>query len=232
MSDCQHFELAIDRRLHAASALAPDEAAALEAHLATCDACRAYEASARDLERGLQTRADESRETVDWDRIERGVRANLRARFRKLVAGVLIGALVVAISTWGFAVPGEELDVILGVGTLVAAVVLGRAVFVVREVRAVAGLARGGELIARHRAMLAKQVRTIRRFRWIALVVTLACVALAVRGGEPRHVIVHAILACIVAGTWLHTLLVGYPRLRRELAEIGEIGEIGAEGPR
>lgn len=219
MSDCQRFEIAIDQRLR--DALADDEASALEAHCATCEGCRAYEASARRMELGLHTLASDARDAIDWDRMEESIRTALRARMRKLVAGVVIGAVAVALSTWGFAPAGEAALFALEVGALVASIVLVRALLTLREVRRVSSLARGSELISRHRAMLEKQVRTIRQFRWLALAVAVWCIWNAARSVDVRHVVVHAALACIVVGSWLHTLLVSYPRLRRELAELG-----------
>ena len=109
---------------------------------------------------------------------------------------------------------------------VVGAIVLARALFVVREVRSVSRLGRGDELIARHRAMLAKHVQSIRRLRWVALAVFLTTVALAIRSHEAREAITYVGLGCIVLGTWLHTLLFVEPRMRRELAELGP------EGPR
>lgn len=224
MPDCQRFEIAIDQRLH--GALGEDEASALEAHCATCEGCRAYEDSARSTDLVLHSLAGEARVTVDWDRIDRAIRMELRARTRKLAAGVVIGVVAVALATSGFAPPGEGVLFAIEVGALVGAIVLARVLVVMREVRSVSGLARGDELIARHRAMVEKQVRSIRRFRWIALAVVVWCIFNAAHSIEVRHVIVHAGLACIVLGSWLHTLLVRYPRLRRQLVELGP------EGPR
>lgn len=224
MVDCERFEIAIDQRLR--GALARDEASKLETHCATCEACRAYEASARGMQLGLHSLAGEARQAVSWDRIERGIRTSLRDRMRKLAFGIVIGVVAVALATWGFAPPGEAPLFALEVGVLVGAIVALRVLFVVREVRAVSRLARGDELLARHHAMLEKQIRGIRQYRWLALVVIVWCIANAARSVEVRHVVVHAALACIALVPWLHTLLVTYPRARREL------NEFVREGPR
>jgi len=218
MSDCQHFEIAIDQRLR--DALTRDEESALVAHCATCEGCRAYDAAARTMQLGLRSLASKAREAVDWDHIERGIRGRLRARMLKLLVGVGIGVVAVALATWGFAPPGEGARFALEIGVLVGAIVLVRGLFVVREVRQVSRLGRGDELIARHRAMLENQVRTIRRLRWVALAVVVWCIFNAVTSVEARHVVTHAGLTCIVLGSWLYTLLVADPRHRRELEEL------------
>jgi anti-sigma factor RsiW len=224
MPDCEHFEIAVDRRLR--GALSKDEENELEAHCANCASCRAYAETARAMQVGLHSLADDARSNVDWDHVERSIEQRLRARMHKLYAGVATGAFAVALGTWGFAPPGEAAVLGLKMGAIVGAVVLARVLFVIREVRSVSRLGRGDELIARHRAMLTKQVRSIRQLRWVALAVFLWTVILAARSVETRYAITYAGLGCIVLGTWLHTLLVVEPRLRRELAELHH------EGPR
>lgn len=219
MSDCERFEIAIDQRHR--GALADDDVRALDAHLATCASCRAYEESVRSMQVGLDALAVEARRAVDWARIERGIHDAVRTRMRKLAFGVAIGIAAVALSTWGFAPPGERAAFAAEVGALVGAIVLFQGLRAVREARGVLGVARGDELIARHRAMLEKQVRVIRIFRFIALAVVVWLAVSAIRAAEARHVVVYSALACIVVGTWVHTLLVGYPRLLRQLAELG-----------
>ncbi|HEX7600587.1 MAG TPA: hypothetical protein VF316_03235 [Polyangiaceae bacterium] len=222
MPDCQRFEIAVDQRLR--GALEEDEASALDAHCATCEGCRGYEEAARSMQLGLHALASDAREAVDWDRVERGIRKRMRARLHQLVLAGVLGAAAVTLSTWGFAPRGAVAQFAAEMTAIVGAVVLVRVVFVAREVRQISRLARGDELLARHRAMLDKQLRTLRRFRWIALAVVAWSLFNAERSVEMRHAIVHVGLACIVAISWLHALLVTYPRVRRELAELDPKG--------
>jgi len=222
MPDCSHFELAVDRRL--GKALPGAEASALDAHLATCASCAAYEADAQSLQRGLRSRAEGARDAVDWGRIERSIRQRLLARMQKLGVGIGLGILAVALTAWGLAPAGEHESHPFLIAVLVGAIVLARVLFVVREVQQVARLERGEELLAQHRRMLERQVRSIRRFRWVAGLVVIGLFLSAARSLTLPHLVAHAGLVCIVAGTWLHTLLVTYPRLGRELRELAPEG--------
>ncbi len=216
MSSCDAFEAAIEQRLH--GELPEDGARVLADHLVGCASCRAYEANARALDAGLADRAREAHAAVDWTRIEAGIRRRLRARLWKLAVGVAIGVFAVVLATWGFGAPGGTFGV--EVGALVSAIVLTRVVVVVREVRSVSSLAAGDELLARHAELLAKQVRSIRRLRWVALAVVAVLAVLAVWATERRQTVTYVTLACVVAATWAHALLVTYPQARRELAEL------------
>ena len=222
MSDCSRYELAIDRRL--GNALPDAEARALTAHLATCEACTAYEQDARSLQGDLRSRASDARDAVDWGRVERSIRQRLLARMQKLGVGIGLGILAVALTAWGLAPAGDHESHPFLIAVVVGAIVLARVLFVVREVQQVARLERGEELLAQHRRMLERQVRSIRRFRWVAGAVVIGLVLSALRTLTLPHLVAHAGLVCIVAGTWLHTLLVTYPRLGRELRELAPEG--------
>ena len=219
MTSGEHPEIDIDRRL--GGDLSEAESAALDAHLAICARCRGYEKAAREMMLDLRAASNEVSETIDWDRLEKSIERQRGARITRLAAGAGLGVIAVALSTWGFAPPGEAWLYVTGIGALVAALVGSQALLVLREHRDVARLARGDELLAGQRSLLIRRIRTIRRFRWVALAVVLWCLWSAAQWREGRPVVVYLGLAAIVALSWLHTLVFAYPRLRSELAELG-----------
>jgi anti-sigma factor RsiW len=87
MGGHDQFEIGIERRLHGDSS--PQESAALDAHLAGCEACRVFEATARRTEDAMQQRAAAVLEGYDWNRIEARVRS-MRARVRNRPLRILI----------------------------------------------------------------------------------------------------------------------------------------------
>src|SRR5512138_1511470 len=95
MPTCEEHEIAIEKRRH--GALAAADTAALDAHLASCAACRAFEATSRRTEDAMAAMASEALGEVDWARVERGVRssmARLVTAFAVMVSMVLgLGAL-------------------------------------------------------------------------------------------------------------------------------------------
>lgn len=218
---CAEHEIAIDKRLH--GVLSGDEARDLDAHLATCAGCRAYDASARGTQGDLALAAREVRAQVDWAAVERTVHATLRARRRKLAFAASLGVVAAFVATWGLSPPGHVLVFGLGVTVLVAAIVATRVVVVLREVRGIARLAAGDELLARHRAMLASRIVKLARLRWVAGGVALWCLGSAALAGEPRAAVTYVVLAAVVAAPWLHTLVLELPRLRRELADLDRV---------
>ena len=72
--------------------------------------------------------------------------------------------------------------------------------------------------------MLERRVRSIRRFRGVALAVVVAIGLAAARSLAAPHLTAHAALALVVGSTWLRTVLVTYPRLLRELHELRREG--------
>ena len=90
MAGCEEFQVDIERRLH--GALGEAGRAPLAEHLAGCERCRAYEASARGAEASMEAGAREAVAQVDWDRVERGIRGGVAASVRMLAAAVLATA--------------------------------------------------------------------------------------------------------------------------------------------
>jgi len=219
MSSCDPFEMAIEQEL--SGELPEDQREPLRAHLAICADCREYERSARAQREIIGARADSISKEVDWARLELGVHGSVRREKLSLVFGVAAGVSAALVSAWGFS---NELVSPLTTGLLAAGeislVLLARAYFVFRRARAVAKLAGSGELLAYHRAYLAKRLRHIRALRWIALAVALTTVILTVSASTLRTKVAYALLGGLVAGVWLYTLLVRVPRLRRELRDV------------
>ena len=88
---CEPFQIAVERGLH--GALPDREREALARHLAGCEACRAYEAAAREAEEAMAANAEEALRGVDWRRVERGIREGVRSAMRGLVAVLALLAL-------------------------------------------------------------------------------------------------------------------------------------------
>lgn len=89
MPSCDEYEIAIEMRLH--GALDADACAALDAHLSTCQRCRAFEASARNSEAIMREAAQAAMETVDWGVVDRAI---VGWRWRTLALGFAVVALV------------------------------------------------------------------------------------------------------------------------------------------
>jgi hypothetical protein len=139
---------------------------------------------------------------------------------RNLIVGVGIGVVAGGLATWGMGEPGERAALAVEIAIIIGVAVAVRAFFVARELRRIEGLGRGGALLAGHRAMLARDVRAVRRFRWLALATVLWSFGHAFVEDHARAAFVDVAIGLMIVGLWARTLLVTYPRIVRELADL------------
>jgi len=66
--DCEEFEIHIERRAH--GALDAEQAPVLEAHLASCERCRAFDRLVRQVGTELRLRAEDAAKEVPWPAVE------------------------------------------------------------------------------------------------------------------------------------------------------------------
>src|SRR5450755_136448 len=72
MNGCEGFEIAIEMRLHGAADA--DASARLDAHLATCAACREFERNTKHMEESMKSDTENLVRQVDWTRLRVRVR--------------------------------------------------------------------------------------------------------------------------------------------------------------
>lgn len=220
MDGCERFEIAIEQELRGGL----DEAAraALEDHLAQCEACRAWQARARGMERAMGTAASGALQQVDWARVEDGMRRSVRRRL--IAAGFwgVLGALFVPLYLWNLAQGSpakDSLPVSLVGGGLVAAF----AAWALLRARRDARLA-SEELLAAWRRQVTAGIRTLRVARVFLAGVGVWNLVLAFGFADARlrtAALMAGGLALFVAG-WAH--LVKLPSLLREQAELDRAG--------
>jgi anti-sigma factor RsiW len=219
MSTCHLFEIAIDQRI--AGVLDEAEAQSLEAHVLTCQGCRAYEESARGQQRLLGARVENIAEEVDWARIERGIRRNKKRGVIGLVVGVLLGAILIPVASIGLATPTMSGLALAAFPTLeIAVVILLRAIFLARETRKIARLEKNEDMLAYYIADLRQRARRVRRLRWVALVVLGGVVICAVTASDSQRQLTYAFLGFVLVSVWGYVLLVRHPRVLRELEDL------------
>jgi anti-sigma factor RsiW len=215
MTGCDHFETETEKRRQ--GALGEAESRALEAHLSTCERCRAYEAMARRTEAVMRAEADEGLRGVDWGRVEEAIRGWRRRSTIVLGTWAVLGVLLAAQAWRHFGESGPAEHASLVAGLFLAALGLRLAVDLVRR-RRVAAMARGPLLLD----LLRTDLRERRRAIWLSLVLFpmltafFAWQALAESDAARRPLLGVAALICIV--TWLAVWFVKRPRLAREQA--------------
>ena len=92
MNECDGYQIAIEMKLHGAAA---DPVSRLEAHLASCPACREFETAAKQTEDTMRGDAREEEKTVDWNQ--------LQERIRKLIKwNTPLGSALVILVTFIF----------------------------------------------------------------------------------------------------------------------------------
>ena len=221
---CEPFQIAVERGLH--GALPDREREALARHLAGCEACRAYEAAAREAEEAMAANAEEALRGVDWGRVERGIREGIWSAMRGLVAAVLGGAGI-ALLLWWTSSPAFRAErmlraaAALGVGVSLVAAVLGVAAWRLQR------LARGPEMLATYRDGVRARVAI---GRWLPRATLPLAGWLAWLGAtrETERVnapVYYGVLAVVVAGAGLYARWVKLPAARRELAELERDGQ-------
>lgn len=221
MDECERFGIAIEQELRGGL----DEAAraGLEQHLARCEACRAWQARVRGLERTMGAAASGALQQVDWARVEEGMRRSVRRRLAAAGFWGVLGALFVPLYLWNLAQgspAADGLPISLASGGLLAAL----AGWALLRARRDARLA-SGELLAAWRRQVTAGIRTLRAARVLLAAVGAWNLLLAFGFADARLRAVALLaggLALLVAG-WAHR--VKLPSLLREQAELDRTGQ-------
>lgn len=214
---CEDFEVDCERRAH--GALGPDEASALDEHLAGCGRCRGFAALVGEVDAGMQRAAGEAALEVRWASVEQRLdeRARQARRSRLVVAPALLGSAALA---WAMGLPaGPALG--MAAAALVTAAIARR-----MSLRWLGELAQAQATREGLLAFSRRQVQDeLRAARWgsVALgLLALAQVAVVEAlgpGPRPARLAVMA-GAALLAGTALVMAFYQAPRLRRELKEL------------
>lgn len=227
MNGCEGFEIAIEMRLHGAADRVASER--LDAHLATCEACRQFELEAKTSEKTMRTRAGPLESVFDARRMrERICRAQREPWITPLVVAAIFFSFIVlaALDAWMSGRPfafAKYPRVIL----LFAAVT---ALFVLRSAQTVFGLRRaerrGEDLLPALRRNVA------RRFR-ATLFANIVIAGLALfnlllwpfmtpspGAGLTRQGIGFVLFVAGLLGGAIYGFAAVLPRLRRERAEL------------
>lgn len=98
MKGCEDFEVEIEMRLHEALA----SAAELDAHLAGCSSCRAFEGMAKQMETTMTTTALAETRAIDWEAMKAGFRRRVTTDVwkRAAVAIAVVGCEMIATATF------------------------------------------------------------------------------------------------------------------------------------
>jgi hypothetical protein len=220
MDGCDGFEIAIERRLH--GALGESEAPALDAHLAVCARCRAYEAAARGAEAMMAVEAREAIAQVDWARVERGIRGGIHASLRMLVAAVVTAAWVagmVFLST----PPAMRADRMMRTLPAMVMVVVLVAFVAAYSARRLVALADREEMFDTYRTLVQANLQWARRMQWATAVIVAFLLYRALTGTAVTFdpTVFYGGLALPMAAAWLYLRRVKLPRAEREARDLG-----------
>lgn len=215
---CDDFQIAIERRLH--GDLGEAEAAPLDRHLLSCEACRAYEAQARRTDVAMGARAEAVLKNVDWGRMQEGLR-----RYRQRILSSLrdIAVFLGLVYLASVALPLREanraalaLRNLFVVGGVLAATAVGMALYA----RTLARLADPIEMLAFYRNRLRSEAQWARRAQW-AYAVGLAVIA-GVNLVRPSATRLPGSLALValIAAAWVYERRVRIPRIEREWTDL------------
>jgi hypothetical protein len=217
MKGCDHFEIETEKRRH--GALGEAESRALQAHLSTCERCRAYEATARRTEAVMRSEAEAVAGVVDWDKVDRAITAWRRRSTVVLGTWAVLG-LVLAAQAWRHhGEPGPAEHASLVAGLFLAALGVRFSVDVIRR-RRVASMARGPQLLD----LLRIDLRERRKAIWASLVLFPLLTAFflweALASSDAGRRPLFSVSALICVATWLAVWFVKRPRLAREQAAL------------
>ncbi len=223
---CTDFEMAIEQRLH--GALPPGDAAALDEHIAGCEGCAAYLASASSSQSALVEVSRAAASGADWQAATARFQSTLRARRRRMAFGVVVLLVMAPFMAW-VSVPNPEdrvrslVSSLLTGGAIVAAAAL-RTALASRRLARLLESGRGEDVLELQRAYLRGRVTTMRWTRVLALpplalLVAFATVPSLAQGAHGW--VGFALAAAIVSGGWLRLQFRDLPHARRELAELG-----------
>ncbi len=93
MKGCEDYEVEIEMRLHGALASAVE----LDAHLATCASCRAFEELAKRTEKTMSSVAMAEAQTIDWEQMKTTLKSRVtRDALRRtgVIAAIAVAELV------------------------------------------------------------------------------------------------------------------------------------------
>lgn len=222
MTSCDHFEIETEKRRH--GELGDAESRALEAHLSTCERCRAYEATARRTEAVMRSEAEAVAGEVDWGQVDRAITAWRRRSTVVLGTWVVLGLILAAQAWRHHGEPGPAEYANLVVGLFLAILVIRLVVDVVRRKR-IAGMARGPLLLDLLRTDLAERRRAIVASLVIFPVLTAFFVWEALVSSDAGRRPLFGVSALICVATLLAIWFVKRPRLAREQAAFDGVSE-------
>jgi hypothetical protein len=238
MNGCEGFEIAIEMRLHGAADA--DASERLNAHLATCSACRKFETDARRMEDSMRSDTENLVRQVDWKRLRARVR-QIKVANWSLPAGLLLslfGFLAAFFIGASFARKGgltwrqltsfaPSLGVLLfSVALFIVALFvysLKKSAARIREARKAEESSDG--LLAYCRKELEEQIRRL-RLGWLVPVGAAPLLFMTAWNAHRAQlpgvllVVTDAILPLFFIGLGLHGRFVLRPRLQRELEEL------------
>ena len=217
---CENYEVEIGMREH--GALDAVEAAALDAHLATCAGCRAFAAGSGSIETALKERVAEEAAKVDWARLQREVMAWRRNYLLKLILAplFLLQVPLAFLFATGHLPPRELL--LAGPPSTVA-IFVAYVWLVNRPFREVTAVVRGSDDLLRGyvRELRRRRLRA-RIFATVHVALTVCSLGIAVVDRDDGMVL-YALLCVLVFGAWaLYDLMLALPRLKQALEEAGQ----------
>ena len=220
MASCADFEIDIEKRIH--GALDEPGRARLDEHLAGCETCRAYQAAAREAEAVMSLRARTAAATVDWTRVERGIRARIYGSVRMLGAAVVAAAYMagmVWLSTTPALREARLLRTLPAMGILVVLVAFVAAY----SARRLVAMADREEMLETYRGLVFANIQWARRMQWAtaAIVAFLLYKALTGRAATFDPTVYYGGLALPMAAAWFYLRTVKLPRVEREARDLG-----------
>ncbi len=197
---CQRFRIFIEMRLH--GVLSPEEAATLDLHLATCEACGSYLAAAERLREALRERG-RGREVHASGDASMAIRQALVMARRRTISDAAI-ELIGPVLLLGVMVLRNRFTVSSFLAMAAMLSFSGWRWMVARQKTArYAAIARGSDdLLALVRREVEDSIRWARRARWLGpslAVFILACVIYLLRAGAtaPPWVVLLLLGACM-----------------------------------
>ncbi len=220
MAGCEDFQVAIEMRLH--GALGDAGRAPLEEHLATCERCRAYEASARGAEASMEAQAREAVAEVDWHKVERGIRGGIFASVRMLVGAVLAASWMAGM-VWLSTPPELRAGRFQRTAPALVLVVVLVAFVAAYSGRRLLALADRGEMVETWRHLVVANLKWARSMQWAtaAIVAFLLYKALTGTAATFDPAVYYGGLAIPMAAAWLYLRRVKLPRAEREARDLG-----------
>lgn len=211
MTTCDDFQIAVERRLH--RDLGEAEGRELELHLPSCPACRAYEATARQIEGVMNERMAEILRETDWSALNRKVSGYRRWVAEELVVAA-IGVLATFVAVLVLPKPSGRIVRPAQVMLLVLAILAAQAWW---RTRGLDG-SDPTELLGSWRGRIRREVRW---WKWSLWLHPAALLYLAAAGWrDPRLLPVLAAVGLVVVAAAAYDLLVRLPRVRREWSDL------------